>query len=418
MNSVLRMIRRVAAAGPNDDEADDQLLSRFVADRDEAAFTVLVRRHGPMVLGVCSRILREANDVEDAFQATFLVLVRKAHAIGRPELLAGWLHGVASRIALKARGRAARHRRAPLDGLDPVAPHVPDEAAQSDLRQLLDEEVNRLPHSYRIPFILCQVEGRTHEEAAQLLGCPRATITTRVVRARERLRGQLTRRGLVLSAGMIAAVLAQDWARAVPAAVTEETVRVVTLAAAGATAGLPARVVSLTDSVTRAMTMNKIKLLLVVLLGLGVLLGGVGAFTLPGWASAPARQPKPADKPDEKPRSDKGVSVKSMPPAVVKTVPQAGDTKVDAKTTTEIRVTFSKDMMDKSWSWAQISDDTFPQTNGEISYDKDMRTCIWPVKLQPGKTYVIWVNSGKFGNFKDSDDNSAVPYLLVFETKP
>src|SRR5262245_28000429 len=104
MHPVLRMIRRVAAVGSDGDESDDQLLARFVSGRDEVAFTTLVRRHGPMVFGVCSRILRDPNDVEDAFQATFLVLVRKAGAIGRPQLLAGWLHGVACRTARKARG--------------------------------------------------------------------------------------------------------------------------------------------------------------------------------------------------------------------------------------------------------------------------------------------------------------------------
>ena len=102
----------------------------------------------------------------------------------------------------------------------------------------------------------------------------------------------------------------------------------------------------------------------------------------------------------------------------MKSVPQAGDTKVDAKATKEIRVTFSKDMKDKSWSWSQISDETFPGDAGAPHYDKDKRTCILPVKLEPGKTYVIWLNSEKFGNFKDTDGKSAVPYLLVFETQP
>jgi hypothetical protein len=116
-------------------------------------------------------------------------------------------------------------------------------------------------------------------------------------------------------------------------------------------------------------------------------------------------------------QNEAAVSVKEMPPVVVRAVPQSGDTAVDADKIKEIRVTFSKDMMDKSWSWTQISDETFPKMEGKAHYDKDRRTCILPVKLEAGKTYVIWLNSARFGNFKDGDGHSAVPYLLVFETK-
>jgi RNA polymerase sigma-70 factor (ECF subfamily) len=115
--------------------------------------------------------------------------------------------------------------------------------------------------------------------------------------------------------------------------------------------------------------------------------------------------------------ADKKPSVANLPAVVVNTVPQAGDTAVDAATTTEIRVTFSKKMADKTWSWSQISDDTFPKITGDVRYDKDGKTCICPVKLEPGKTYVTWLNSGKFQNFKDATGQPSVPYLLVFETK-
>jgi hypothetical protein len=111
-------------------------------------------------------------------------------------------------------------------------------------------------------------------------------------------------------------------------------------------------------------------------------------------------------------------SVRTLPPVVVRTMPQSGDTKVDAAKVNEIRVTFSKEMMDKSWSWSQISDETSPDVTGEYHYQKNKRTCVAPVKLKPGRTYVIWLNSAKFGNFKDADGRSAIPYLLVFETKP
>src|SRR5262249_61632137 len=123
--------------------------------------------------------------------------------------------------------------------------------------------------------------------------------------------------------------------------------------------------------------------------------------------AAPAARAKPAD-----------TSVKELPPVVVRTVPQAGDTQVDAAKVKEIRVTFSKEMTDKSWSVSTVSKDSFPKFAGDIRYDKDRRTCVLPVKLEPGKTYALWLNSEKFHNFKDADGNSAVPYLLVFQTKP
>jgi RNA polymerase sigma-70 factor (ECF subfamily) len=114
---------------------------------------------------------------------------------------------------------------------------------------------------------------------------------------------------------------------------------------------------------------------------------------------------------------DQAVSVKSLPPVVVRTVPQAGDTQVDAAKVAEVRVTFSKEMTDQSWSWSKVTDATFPKLGGQPRYERDRRTCVLPVKLEPGKTYAIWLNSEKFGNFKDADGKPAVPYLLVFETK-
>ncbi|MCA9251635.1 MAG: Ig-like domain-containing protein [Phycisphaerales bacterium] len=130
-----------------------------------------------------------------------------------------------------------------------------------------------------------------------------------------------------------------------------------------------------------------------------------------GWALGVGALAAIASNTDQKP------SVANMPAVVVQTVPQAGDTAVDAKTTTEIRVTFSKKMTDKTWSWSQVSDDSFPEVTGEIHFDKDGKTCICPVKLEPGKTYATWLNSGKFKNFKDDSGIPSVPYLLVFETK-
>src|SRR5438067_7467271 len=158
LGSVMRYLRRVAAPAAGE-ESDGQLLGRFIARRDEAAFAALVERHGPMVLAVCRRVLGDVHDAEDAFQATFLVLVRKATSIVRPDRLGPWLYGVTYRTALEVRGRRARRRANEKEATDmPAAPATAEEAA-TDLRPILDEEVGRLPAKYRVPFVLCYLEG-------------------------------------------------------------------------------------------------------------------------------------------------------------------------------------------------------------------------------------------------------------------
>jgi RNA polymerase sigma-70 factor (ECF subfamily) len=426
---LLRFIRQITAVGGTGDAPDAQLLDRFVAWRDEDAFAALLRRYGSTVFGVCRRVLGNTPDAEDAFQATFLVLVRRARSLGRPELLGSWLYGVAYRTALKARVTAARRRRHEGRAAQRYVPNEAGDEAWGDLGPVLDEELSRLPAKYREPVVLCHLEGLTHEEAARRLGCPRETVTTRLTRARERLRSQMVRRGVTLSAAALATPLARDaLGAAVPAALAAGTTRAVVLAATGrwAAAGISAQVTALTEGVLRAMWMTKLKVVTVVLLGVVLAAWGAGALAPHPLAAEQPREATqvtaPADpapvEPADGQKAAKGPSVKDLPAVVVRTVPQAGDTQVDAKKTKEIRVTFSKDMQDKSWSWSQISDDTFPGDNGAPHYDKDRRTCVLPVKLEPGKTYVIWLNSERFGHFKDTDGRSAVPYLLVFETKP
>jgi RNA polymerase sigma factor (sigma-70 family) len=190
--------------------SDAELLARFVRAGDQSAFAALVRRHGPMVLGVCRRVLSHAQDAEDAFQATFLVLVRKAGTLGRPELLGNWLYGVAYRTARKARADAARRagperQSEPMSTADPV-----HEAAWRELRARLDEEINRLPDKYRLPVVLCYLEGKTNEEAARLLGWPTGSMSARLSRGRELLRERLTGRARVVPPGAFALLLAQQ----------------------------------------------------------------------------------------------------------------------------------------------------------------------------------------------------------------
>src|SRR5262245_49406667 len=204
---------------------DSQLLERFVRRRDEAAFAALVARHGPMVLAVCRHLLPSAHDVEDAFQATFLVLVRRAADIQRRELLGNWLYGVAHRVATRARTQAAQRRTHGGQGIDMVAAAA-DEGPGQDVQPVLHEEINRLAAKYRTPVVLCYLQGKTNEEAAQELGCPVGTVKGRLARARDLLRARLTRRGLALSTGLVAAALGQNTApAAVPVLLGDATVR-------------------------------------------------------------------------------------------------------------------------------------------------------------------------------------------------
>ncbi len=286
MNSgpVLRFLRRVTGGGSGD-TTDGVLLARFVAGRDEAAFAELVRRHGPMVHGVCLRVLGDAHDADDAFQATFLVLTHKARGVARPELLGNWLYGVAHRTARRARADSARRRQREAGAAPPAGPPDPaDEAARDDLRRVLDDEVSRLPEKYRAPLVLCFLEGKTQDEAARWLGCPRKTLTTRLARAAERLRGRLARRGIALSAGALAAALAPG---KVSAALAETTVR-----AASGHAAVPPAVASLTKGVLRAMFAKRLTAAAASLAA--VLLVAVCAFV---WAyRAPAAPETDRDK--------------------------------------------------------------------------------------------------------------------------
>jgi RNA polymerase sigma factor (sigma-70 family) len=222
--------RLSAGPAPPGGLTDAQLLDRFLTKRDEAAFELLVWRHGPMVLRVCRRILRDVHGAEDAFQATFLTLACKAGSIGKQEAVSSWLYKVAYRIALRAQAgvaKRARHEKPMVECLAATGSAPPDEAAWRELGPLLDAEVQRLPEKYRAAFILCYLEGKTNEEAAQELGCPKGTILSRLARARERLRKRLHRRGLALS-GMVFPLLLdpKGWSlTGEPPALVESTVR-------------------------------------------------------------------------------------------------------------------------------------------------------------------------------------------------
>jgi RNA polymerase sigma factor (sigma-70 family) len=287
VRSLLRQIRR--AIDPRQGGVPDtELLERFVAQRDEAAFEVLLWRHGPMVLNVCRRLLHQEQDAEDAFQATFLTLVRKARSIGHGEAVASWLYKVAYRIALAARTRRALPVNRAWPMLEPQVLEATPDIVWRELRLVLDEEVSRLPAKYRTAFVLCYLEGRTNEEAAQELGCPKGTILSRLARARERLRRRLLQRGVALSTGALACVLAEKAsAGALPTALVDGTLKVALLMAAGKAT---AEVISpsttlLMEGAVRAMLMTKLRLAGLVIVALGLL--GSGAGVLAHWAGTP-----------------------------------------------------------------------------------------------------------------------------------
>ena len=185
--------------------SDNELLEQFLKHQDSESFAHLIERHGPMILGVCRRMLGNQADAEDAFQATFLTLLRKGHSIRQKTALPNWLYRVAVRISLRQRSKTQKHTSAqPLQDVA-VEQSPAEEAAWAETAEVLDREMRELPESYRSPLLLCCIEGRSYEEAAAELGCPVGTLAVRLMRAREMLRKRLVRRGLVLGAGFLAA---------------------------------------------------------------------------------------------------------------------------------------------------------------------------------------------------------------------
>jgi RNA polymerase sigma-70 factor (ECF subfamily) len=280
---------------------DGQLLERFLSRRDEAAFEALVYRHGAMVLSVCQRVLRHLQDAEDAFQATFLVLARKAASLRARELLGNWLYGVAYRTAMKARTMNARRRAREDRARVRRTPEAPKDGAWEELLPLLDQELSRLPDKYRVPVVLCDLQGRTRREVAAQLKVPEGTLSGRLTTARKMLARRLARSGLALSGGALAAVLSERAGSAcVTRALAASTARVAVLVAAGEalTAGaVPARVVALAEGVIKTMLLTKLRAFVAVAVVAFVSAGVVGlayrttAAEPEKTAGAPAAEP-------------------------------------------------------------------------------------------------------------------------------
>jgi RNA polymerase sigma factor (sigma-70 family) len=295
LSRVLGRLRQALLPPDGGGLSDGQLLGRFLDSREEAAFAALVHRHGRMVLGVCRRVLGHAQDAEDAFQATFLVLARKAASVACREALASFLYGVAYRTALRARARAVRRRA--MERQVEEMPHptqAPPEA--QDWRPLLDRELNALPEKYRAAIVLCDLEGKTRREAARLRGVSEGTLSSQLTRGRRLLAKRLARQGVSLSGGALAAALSEGAApAAVPAPLVSSTVQAAALVAAGRVAAVATPAAALMNEVLKAMLMTKLKLAVAAVMAAALL--GTGGLLYQAAGQAPRAEARPAGRP-------------------------------------------------------------------------------------------------------------------------
>ena len=313
MDTVIRHLRRAVLRQDGAGRTDGQLLGSFIDQKDEAAFEALVRRHAPMVFGVCRRVVGNHHDAEDAFQATFLVLARKASSVRPRERVANWLHGVALRTATKARATITKRWHREKQVTEMPEPEAAQKDQWRDLQPLLDQELNGLPENYRLPILLCDLEGKTIKDAAQQLGWPQGSLAGRLARGRKRLAKRLASRGVVLSAGSLAAVVSQNVASAgVPTSLLSSTVKAAAMIAAGqaTVAGVvPAKVAVLTEGVLKTMLLTKLKIVAVLLVVAA--LGGTAGVICRTQAEEPLdtqqAQEKPTPKAENgKPKDQKG----------------------------------------------------------------------------------------------------------------
>jgi RNA polymerase sigma factor (sigma-70 family) len=311
LGDLFRFLRRERAAGP--DLSDGALLERFLDQRDEAAFEALLQRHGPMVLGVCQRVTGDTHAAEDAFQATFLVLARKAGAIRKQASLASWLFGVAQRVACKARTQAATRREREKRAANMRQTESLDELTWQELRAILDEEIGALPAKFQSAIVLCHLEGKSYDQAAQELGFPKSTLARRLTKALELLRGRLTRRGIALSAAVLATALAERTAAgAVPALVSINIVKAAACVAAGkslAAGILSTHAIALAEEAMKTMIYSKFKLVLAVSVALGLAVGAAFAGYGAWLTQSQDENPPPLVQPDPQRKDAAGPAV-------------------------------------------------------------------------------------------------------------
>jgi RNA polymerase sigma factor (sigma-70 family) len=341
---------RTELAGDGEAATDGTLLESFLSRHDEGAFAALVRRHGPMVLGVCRRLLRDPHDAEDAFQATFLVVVRKAASVRPRELFGNWLYGVAYRTALEARGRLAR-RRAREKQIDDM-PHpqqFESEADWEELRRLLDHELSRLPEKYRVPVVLCDLQGRSRRDVARQLRLPEGTLSSRLATARKTLAGRLSRHRRALSVAALTAFLAGGASAEVPPALVRTAAQGAALLGAGqAAVGAVAapHVIALTEGVLKAMLLTRLKIASLFALAVAVAVAGVSVTGYRAFADDPDRarraEARQADAPgdnEKRPADGDGEVIRGSGKEATKELKLADFTTVDVGAAFRVEVT-------------------------------------------------------------------------------
>jgi RNA polymerase sigma factor (sigma-70 family) len=291
LHGALRDLRKLVR-GPAEEPSDAALLERFVMQRDEAAFTLLVERYGPLVLGICRQVLGDDHAAEDAFQATFLILARKAAAIRQRGSLAAWLHHVAANLARTARTSAARRRKHERQAMLVPSFETPAAAADREWQPVVHEEVDRLPQKYRVPVVLCYLHGKSHEAAARELGWPIGTVKGRLTRARDLLHRRLKQRGVSLSLGAFAASLARPVRAEVPKAWVGTTVQAAIRFVDGPALGgaVSAGASTLAEGMLKGLAFGKWKLAALVLLTVGTLALGAAGYLHPSADAAPGAQ--------------------------------------------------------------------------------------------------------------------------------
>jgi len=392
LGTVLGNLRRSVLRKGELGLTDGDLLER-VLSHDDGAFEAILRRHGPMVLGVCRRVLHNEADAEDAFQATFLVLVKKAASIRPRSMLGNWLYGVAHTTALKAKVMRTRRQANERKAAQCTSTQSGSDISKQ-LQELLDEELKGLPDKYRTAIVLCDLEGRTIKEAARQLGCPSGTICTRLARGRNLLSRRLARRALYLSGGMIATMITQKGtAASVPRLLMTSTMRAAAITAAGPTAAslvISAKVAALVDGVLKTMLFMRLKLIsvLLVLAVLGVCAGRL----LCQQASA---EPALADSPGSHSSSASG----SPSPVADARTPEA-----DASGSPVMRI--------GTQSWRHSSDVNFvaflPDGKSVVTADMQQAIRLWD--RETGKE----IRRFKRPDWKDADADADIDASHVF----
>jgi RNA polymerase sigma factor (sigma-70 family) len=398
--------------------ADNAELLRFAHERDDAAFVAIVREHVGLVYLAALRRVGEANLAEDVTQAVFMILAKKAGSVRKDVPLSAWLlmtvkYAAANAIKLEKRRRKHEREAARLNaryGAGAASGDPSEVLVWQEVAGKIDEAVLKLPRDDRRVVLMRYFEERPVHEIAAEMNSSEGAVRQRLSRALEKLRARLDRAGACVGAISIEqfAQMLATHAAAPPPAGLAKAVCVAMHAGAGATTGftIAKGAMHMMNQWTRVKLISGI--------AAAVIVGGTGMVAL-NHARAQDNPPAAA-APAEKPEDKDAVSLTNAPPVVIRSMPVSGTNTVDPGLK-EIKVTYSKDMVDGSWSWSTWGENTFPETTGKPHYMEDKRTCVLPVKLQPGKTYAIWLNSNNFGNFRDVQKHSAVPYLLVFKTR-